>query len=438
MRDYAVTAVVVALLPVCLVRPWLGILAWYWIGLMNPHRLTWGFAYTAPFAMMIGGATLIGAVFAKDRRSIPWNREMLLMAVLPLYFTVTTFYAWAPTFAWPQWEKVTKVIFMTFVATMFIYGKTRIRALMFVVVGSIGFYGVKGGILSILHGGAPQVIGPPGSFIDGNTFLGLALNMVVPMMVALARDEERDWLRRVLYAAAALSVVASIFTYSRGAWLGLAVVVPLTLLQLKAISRVVVAGGLVLAVVFATAILPEKVFQRADTIAGYEEDGSANQRLESWSVAWNVAKDHPFVGAGFEFEQADDGRWLEYGSEDYRKFMIIANKDSAAAHSIYFQVLGQHGFVAFSLYVALLVSVCLTLLRVWARGSKSPQTAWTSTYAVGLLIGLMGYFVSGAFLSSAYFDLAWLYFALAAILLREVTAKLPSPAEEATVLAPIP
>jgi putative inorganic carbon (hco3(-)) transporter len=438
MRDYALTAVVFALLPVCLVRPWLGILVWYWIGLMNPHRLTWGFAYTMSFAMLIGGATLIGAVFARDRRSIPWSREMLLMAVLPLYFTVTTFYAWAPTFAWAQWEKVAKVIFMTFVTTMFIYGKTRIRALMFVVVGSIGFYGVKGGIWSILRGGAGQVQGPEGSFIDGNTFLGLALNMVVPMMVALARDEERGWLRRLLYASAALSVVASIFTYSRGAWLGLAVVVPLVLLQLKAVSRVVVVGGLALAAVFATAILPEKVFQRADTIAGYQEDGSANQRLESWSVAWNVAKDRPFVGAGFEFEQAGGDRWLDYGSDDYRRFMIAANKDSSAAHSIYFQVLGQHGFVAFFLYVALLVSVCLTLVRVWAKGSQSPQTAWTSTYAVGLLIGLMGYFVSGAFLSSAYFDLAWLYFALSAVLGRELAMKAAEQDREPSVLAQAP
>jgi probable O-glycosylation ligase (exosortase A-associated) len=326
---------------------------------------------------------------------------------------------------------------MTFVATMFIYGKKRIRALMFVVVGSIGFYGVKGGIWSILRGGAGQVQGPEGSFIDGNTFLGLALNMVVPMMIALARDEERRWLRQLLYAAALLSVVASIFTYSRGAWLGLAVVVPLVLLQLKAVSRAVVVGGLVVAALFATAILPERVFQRADTITAYQEDGSANQRLESWSVAWNVAKDRPFIGAGFEFEQASDGRWLEYGSEEYRKFMVAANKDSSAAHSIYFQVLGQHGFVAFFMYVALLASVCVTLLRVRANGLQSPETTWTSTYATGLLIGLLGYLVSGAFLSSAYFDLAWLYFALAVMLKREVTAHTSSAAEESSALAAV-
>ena len=435
MRDYVLTVFVFALLPVCLVRPWLGVLAWYWIGLMNPHRLTWDFAFNMPFAMLIGGATLLGAVVAKDRRPIPWNRELVLMAILLGYFTMTTFYAWAPAYAWPQWEKVAKIIFMTFVATMFIYGKERVRALLLVVVASIGFYGFKGGIWSIIHGGAGQVQGPENSFIDGNTFLGLALNMIIPVLVALARDESRRWLRQLLYVTAGLSVIASIFTYSRGAWLGLAVVIPLVLLQLKMKPRIVIAVALVVSAIFASALLPEKVFQRADTIANYEEDGSANQRLEAWSVSLNVAKDHPFVGAGFEFEQAADGRWLEYGSEEYRKFMLAANKDSAAAHSIYFQILGQHGVVAFFIYIALLISVHLTLFRIRAAGRKNVGTAWIGTYATGLLIGLSGYVVSGAFLSSAYFDLAWLYFAFAAVLAREVTVTVPNRGHESPVLA---
>ena len=270
-----------------------------------------------------------------------------------------------------------------------------------------------------------EVQGPENSFLDGNTFLGLALNMVIPVLVALARDESRRWLRRLLYITAALSVVASIFTYSRGAWLGLAVIIPLVLLQLKAKPRIVMAGGLVVCAFFASVILPPQVFQRADTIVNYEDDGSANQRLESWIVHLNIAKDRPLVGGGFELEWVGDGRWLEYGSDEYRKFMTDAGKESAAAHSIYFQILGQHGFVAFFVYIALLVSVHLTLLRVRATGRKYPDFAWAGTYATGLLIGLLGYVVSGAFLSSAYFDLAWLYFAFAAILSHEVAVNVP-------------
>jgi len=425
MRDYVLTAFVFALLPVCLVRPWLGILAWYWLGLMNPHRLTWGFAYTMPFAMLVAIATLLGAVIAKDRRPIPWNRELILMAILLAYFTVTTFFAWAPEYAWPQWEKVAKIIFMTFVATMFIYGKARIRALLLVVVASIGFYGFKGGIWSILKGGSEKVLGPPNSFLDGNTFLGLGLNMVVPVLVALARDEPRRWLRQLLYLTAALSVIASIFTYSRGAWLGLVVITPLVLLQLKMRPRIVIGAGLVVSVIFASMLFPEKLFQRADTIANYDMDQSANQRFMAWTVHWNVAKAYPFVGAGFEFDMVKDGRYLSYGDEKYLSSFTAARKESAAAHSIYFQILGQHGFVALFIYLWLLVSVPLTLLRMRTSSRKNPETAWIGTYATGLLIGFVGYAVSGAFLSSAYFDLAWLYFAFAAILSHEIALSVP-------------
>ena len=420
MRDYFLTAIVFMVVPICFAKPWLGVLAWYWIGLMNPHRLTWDFAYTMPFALMIGGATLLGAVITKDRRPIPWNRELVLIALLLAYFTMTTFFSWVPSHAWPELEKVAKIILMTFVATMFIYGKTRIRALLLVIVLSIGFYGFKGGIFTIVNGGAERVQGPPNSFIDGNTFLGLALNMVIPLLVALAKDEERRGLRWFLYLTATLCALSSVFTYSRGAWLGLVAVLPLTLLQLPRKAKLTIFPVVLLGAFFATALLPEKVFTRADTISNYEEDGSANQRLMSWSVAWNVASRHPFTGAGFEFEWANDGRWLSYGSDEYRGAMIAANKDSAAAHSVYFQILGQHGFVAFGLYVALLVAVHLTLLRIRTASRRRQDTAWVGTYATGILVGLVGYVISGAFLSSAYFDLAWLYFALTAILAREV------------------
>src|SRR5205823_8731488 len=124
----------------------------------------------------VGGATLLGTFFARDRRPIPWERELLLTALLMVCFLFTTFFAWTQSYAWAQLEKVGKIVLMTFVTTMFIYGKFRIRYLMLVVVFSLGYYGFKGGIWSIIHGGAEQVVGPEGRFIDGNTFLSLALN----------------------------------------------------------------------------------------------------------------------------------------------------------------------------------------------------------------------------------------------------------------------
>jgi len=417
MRDFLVTAFIFAILPVCVMRPWIGILAWYWFGLMNPHRLTWDFAYSMPFGMLIGGATLVGFAITKDRRAIPWNLVLVLSALLMLYFTVTSFFAWAPEAAWKQWDKVMKVIFMTFIATKLIYGHDRIRALMLTVVVSLGFYGVKDGINMILAGGTKTIQGVPGSFLDGNTFMGLGYLMVLPLMIIMAREEKRPWVKRAFHVAAVLTVISVIFTYSRGAYLGLVAVLPLLFLKSK--RKFIAAAVLIPAALIAPAVLPQKVFDRADKITNYGEEASANSRLCAWGVAFRIGKDYPLRGAGFEFEYASDSlRWASYADEDCRR---LREDVSVAAHSIYFQVMGQHGLLAFGLYAILLAAVIVSLQQTQRRALAAPGLDWAGNYAAALQIAMIGYLVSGAFLNAAYFDLAWLYFALSAMLSREVT-----------------
>jgi probable O-glycosylation ligase (exosortase A-associated) len=414
MRDYVLTALIFGSLPICLVRPWLGFVVWYWFGLMCPHRMTWNFAYSMPFAAFIGGTTLVGMFFAKDRKPIPWNRELVLIVALLAYFTFTTLFAWAPQTAWPQLEKLFKIILMTVLSTMFIYGRNRITVIMFTIALSLGFYGVKGAIHVVTSGGAGQVKGPEGSFLDGNTFVGVAMIMVLPLILHLARDDQRPWVKRSLYAMFAMTIVAIIFTTSRGAYLGLAAVLPLMFLGAKRrwIAILAIASALM-----GAQFLPEHIFRRAELIENYQQDGSANQRLQAWTVAWNIAKEYPLTGAGFEFEYAPDNeRWLSYGDRGYD----WAINHSSAAHSIYFQVLGQHGFVALGLFLALLIGTVLKLGRIARTARKREGMTWLASYATAVQIALVGYMVSGAFLSLAYFDLAFLYYALAAVFAREL------------------
>lgn len=428
MRDYVLTGFIFAILPVCLIKPWLGVIAWYWFGLMNPHRLTWDFAYNSiPFAMLIGGATLLGVFFAKDRRSIPWNRELVVVVMLMLYFSATTPFAWAPDLAWDQWIKVFKVILMTFVASMLIYGKYRIRVLLLTVVFSIGFYSAKSIVYVISTGGGGRIDGIPGSFLDGNTFMGLAFCMVVPLMIVLARTEPLTWLRRTLYGLAVITMICVIFTYSRGAYVGLVAVLPF--LFLNAQRKVVAACLLIPTLLIAPIVMPDRAFDRIDAIENYQTESSANQRLQAWTVAWNLAKDYPVTGAGFEFEgSGNDARWIQYGNEKFK----WALERATSAHSIYFQILGQHGFIALALYLLLLFGTLHSLQKVKRLTEKNTQKRWMGEYASGLQIGLIGFMVSGAFLSSAYFDLTYLFIALSAILGKEaryleMTEGIPSP-----------
>ena len=415
MRDYVLTFIVFSLVPVCLMRPWIGFLTWYWLGLMNPHRLTWDFAFAMPFAAWIGGATLVGMLFARDRKPILWTRETILMVLLFLYFAFTTLFAWAPNHAWPELEKVAKIFLMTILMTTMIYGRDRIKAMFYTIALSIGFYGLKGVIFVINTGGGGQVKGPEGSFIDGNTFIGLALNMVMPLVLVLAREEKRRWLKILMYATFVASIVSVIFTTSRGAYLGLGAIIPLMLLRARSkwLGLILLVPALV-----GAQFLPDRIFHRAELIENYEHESSANQRLQSWTVAWGVARDYPFTGAGFEFEYTPDTeRWLAYGND---KYDWAIRGQTTAAHSIYFQILGQHGFIAFAMFITLLFGSLFRLQRIRTEALAHGDRAWIAPYATALQVALVGYMVSGAFLSSAYFDLAWLYYALTAILGREL------------------
>lgn len=415
MRDILLAVVMLGLLPVCLFRPWIGILVWTWIGLMNPHRLSWELS-NLPFAMVVALLILTGMLFSRDRKPVPWNRELVLLAILMGYFTLTNFTAWHPPAAWAYWERVLKMVGMIFVTTMLIYGRKRIELLLLVIAGSIGFYGFKGGIFSIVTGGQYRVQGPDGTMIGGNTFIGLAMAMVLPLLFAVARSQSEKWKRHAAYAVSWLTFIAIPFTYSRGALLGLAVVLPGIFPRLR---KFILLLPLLIPIAFiAKDLLPEKLVDRAQTIQTYEEDNSAMQRIRAWSVAMSIAKGSPLVGAGFDFEEfSDPNRWWSHVPPDLYGFGTMKTH---VAHSIYFSVLGQHGVIAFALFLAFLVFIYRDLGRLEKQTLETPDLAWISPYARALRIGFVGYLVTGAFLNSAYFDLMYLFAAFTALFRREV------------------
>lgn len=417
MRDVIFGLILLGLLPLCIWRPWIGILVWTWIGLMNPHRLTWEFT-SLPVAMVTAALILLGMVFRRDYKAPPWNRELILLVMLMGYFTLTSMTAWYPPAAWEYWVRVLKMVGMVLVTTMLIHGRKRIELLLLVVALSIGFYGFKGGIFSMATAGQYRVQGPEGSMIAGNTFLGLAMAMVLPLLFALAREAAVKWKRTLLYATAILTFISIPFTYSRGALLGLAVVVPGVFPRLK---KLFILLPLLIPLAFlARDYLPEKLVQRAQTIETYDEDNSAMQRIRAWAVAIGIAKQSPLLGAGFDFEELPDpSRWWSHVPPDLFGYGTMKTH---VAHSIYFSVLGQHGFVALAMFLMLLIFTYRDFRRLESQTMANPDVAWIGPYARALRIGLAGYMVAGAFLNAAYFDLSYLFVAFTAIFRREVRA----------------
>ncbi len=390
MRDIIVTMIVFGSVPLIFLQPYVGILIWSWLGYMNPHRLAWGFSTHFPFAMIVAMVTVAALLFSKEPKRIPWTSESKLLLVFILWMLVTTIFSIYPSLAWVQLEKVAKIQLAIFLTLILINSREKIHALAWAIAVSLGFYGVKGGIFTILSGGGQHVMGPDGTFIGGNNEIGLALIMTIPLMRYLQLNTQRVWLRHGLIGAMLLTTVAVLGTQSRGALLGI-VAMGLFLL-IKSRQKIVLIILLILTIPLALSFMPQSWYARMGTIKTYEQDESVIGRFDSWGFAFQQAVDRPLTGGGFE---------VFY--------------DRIDAHSIYFEILGEHGFVGLILFLSLGIMAWRTGSWVVKNCENKPELKWLSDLAAMLQVCLIGYAVGGAFLGLAYFDLYYHLVAMLAI-----------------------
>lgn len=390
MRDILVTGIVLVALLLVFKHPYYGIWLWGWLSYMNPHKQAWGFAQEMPFALMTAVVTLVAYLFSKEQKRMPWSPEIVLLFVFLAWVTFTSFLAFYPSLAWEQWDKVWKIQLMTLVTAMMLTTRHRLEGLIWIIALSLGYYGIKGGIFTIVHGGAYRVQGPTGTFFAGNNEMALALIMTVPLIRYLHLQEKRAWLKLGLAGAMVLTGVAAIGSQSRGALLAAAAMG--LFLWLKSRNKVVTAIYLAGAVGVLAAVMPQEWYDRMGTIKTYEQDASALGRINAWHTAFNVAKDR-VTGGGFEMFQRPT--FNAYAPEPDRVHDV---------HSIYFEVLGEHGFVGLAIWLLLGLFAWHTGNKVIRACKKDPERKWAADLAAMTQVSIIGYAVGGAFLGLAYFD----------------------------------
>jgi probable O-glycosylation ligase (exosortase A-associated) len=398
MRDIALTLVIFGTLPFILWRPHIGVLVWTWIGFMNPHRLTWSFAYDMPFAMIVALVTLVGLLISREPKKIPWTRETILLLIFLAWLLLTTINAMYPASAWHHLNQIWKILLMIYVTLILMQSRERINQLMWVIALSIGFYGVKGGIFTIVHGGVYHVRGPEGSFIGGDNEMGLALIMTIPLLRYLQLTTRNFWLRGGLHAAMVLCAIATVGSQSRGALLGL--VAMGTFLWLKSRNKIFTAILGIIAIGLVLSVMPQQWYDRMNTIKNYETDPSAMGRINAWKMAFNMAKDKP-LGGGFDAFQS------------YSFALYAPDPDDVHdSHSIYFEVLGEQGFVGLGLFLMLGLMTWRTAAWVISRSRRDREKRWVADLAAMIQVSLVGYATAGAFLGLAYFDYYYTLIAL--------------------------
>lgn len=412
MRDIFILGVFAGIIPAILFKPHVGILVWAWISYMSPHRFTWGFAYDFRFALICAAVTVLAWIISREPVRVPWRSTSILIGLLILWTAVTTQFAVSPNAAAVGWEKSTKILFMTLVTLGLMQSRERIHAFIWVIVVSVGSFGVKGAAWFLTGGNVSggRVWGPPGSFLEGNNELALALAMVIPLLLYLRTQSHYAWLRLGLAAASLLCFISIIGSFSRGAFVAVVVVGGALILRSRHRFQL---GILVLLSIFAVGLYaPEQWVARIDSIANYEEDSSAVGRLHLWEFAWNLALDRPIVGGGID-AFSNPTTFAKYAP---------SGAIPRAYHSIYFQMLGDHGFVGLGIFLLLFLSAFVSIKRVKRSTRDRPDMLWANELARMTEVSLLAFAVGGLFYSLAIFDLFY-HLLIMALLLRIVVER---------------
>lgn len=426
LRDLAIFMILGAVVLIAPRRPFIGALVWVLFGVMNPHRLTWGIAYSFPVAQVIAIATLFGALITKEHRQWKGGAAAAMLMIFLLWNCLTTIFAFNLTPAVAYLFNVSKIFVMTFVLLALTHTRQQVIAIVATLAVALGFYGVKGGIFVLATGGAHMVNGPPGSVMDGNNSLGVGLTMVIPLLYFLSQQLSKRWQKYLLFAAMALCSAAVLGTYSRGAMLAIAAMG--ALLWLRSSNKILILIFAVLFVMVGIAAMPPHWVAKMDTLATYKDDASAMFRLYAWETAYNIAKDKFPLAGGFEWESPA-------ASLRYSPLTTLV----LVPHSIYFQVIGSQGFIGLVMYLTFWALVWKQTATLRKLGRRSPDDKWAFQLGSMVQVSLIGYFVGGAFLDLAFWDLPYYLFAAVAAANYALAAKKQSalPVRSA-VAAPLP
>jgi len=428
LRDLFLVGIIGSALPYVFRYAFIGVLLWTWIGIMNPHKLGWGFMINAPVANVVGIATLIALITTKDRVRLPVMAPLVFMALFIGWCCLTTAFAIQPLDSLTQLEKVLKIQLMIFVAAAVLYKWEHIRLFIWVNVLSLAFFGVKGGIYTILTAGGGRVWGPPGGFISGNNELALALIMVIPLMHYLRITTPYVWVKRALLVMMVLCAISAIGTQSRGALIAIAAMG--TFLWWRAPQKFLNGILLCALAVSIWVFMPQSWHDRMATIQEYKQDASAMGRIFAWQTAVNIANDR-VTGGGFEIYS----RTVRYVYGPDAGGTPFDPTIPRAAHSIYFQVLGEHGYIGLFLFMMIWVTAWSLAGTIRKRARGDPELQGLALFGGMVQVSLIAWLAGGAFLSLTYWDFPY-HLVIASLVVERWRQEAPKLPEVAPPTAP--
>lgn len=419
MRDLWLTGFLLVVIYFSFRRPYIGVAAWAWIALMAPAEWAFGFSQSFRLNLTVVLVTMLSYLFVEKNKQFQLNAIGFWILAFGFWTLISTIFNLNsfPQNVWAYWNQFVKVLLLFFFITLMIRKQLHIDVLVWALVLGISAYAAMEAVKFLLSGGGHRIVGTAGIIADRND-LAVAINMCIPLVVYLAQVAEHKMVKLGLWGMLVLNIISIVGTGSRGGFIGLAILAFAFWLNSRYKILLAIAAFLMLPVLYQAT--PEDWRDRQSTIAtAADEDSSFIGRIWAWKISTLLALDNPLTGGGFR-AVLDSRIWNHYAPltpsfSPLESRPIPESSGSKAAHNIYFQVLGDHGFVGLAIFLTFLALALLNNIKN-AKLGKKHEVLWYRQLANALTLSLVGYGITGANVSLAYFDLLYAVLGIVAVM----------------------
>jgi probable O-glycosylation ligase (exosortase A-associated) len=411
VRDLVFVAFLLALFGAGLRRPFLFVLAYVYIDIVSPQRLTYILLNSIPISLIAVGLAVLSWALVDDKRDTRVAPRQILILLLLLYCYITTRGADFPVEAAEKWDWVWKALAFAAFLPLTLRTRLRIESLLFFMIASAASIIIVGGIKTLFSGGGygelNLMVSNNSGLYEGSTISTVAV-AIIPIILWFARYGtivKPDW--KVKIFCGALIFACALIPVGTSTRTGLLCIVLVAVLLLRDTRRKVlylcILGAIGLA---AVPLLPSAFTDRMSTIKTYKADESASTRLAVWQWTWDYAKTHPF-GGGFEMYRQNQIRYDTEKVEGSGSNVSIDRKltiDKARAfHSAYFEMLGEQGWPGLILWLTINIMGLVRMEVIRQRYRKAANDdAWVTPLAGALQTAHLVYLLGAAFIAIAF------------------------------------
>lgn len=418
MTSFPRTALTFILVPVILgmvfFYPIIGLSCYLFFGLGMLHEMIWNFPSMYTGSPLIVGVTIsyIFRVMVGREKEFCWVQHKLNLIIMALWsiLLIAAFSTWSRGYFYLNFVGW----FVVYYLAILVIGSKKQRLLSFLLalVFIYGVYGYKTTRESISMGlnSTHTVTADAKGRLADNNELAASLNMSLPLMLVFCLISKNKLIKIGFFTTYVVTVAAVISTNSRGGLVGLATVTTLILFKFILPNKKLRKKGIILLLIFAIIgffLFKDRVMRRTKSIADWQQDSSAKNRIVGVFTGFAAMLDRPVFGVGAGEMRKSFAKYcprkitIQYWFGEENK--IVWDQPSihnAEVHNIYASVGGENGVFVLTLWCYMLF---YTIWRHHLFRRKLPKTLeneWARLLSHALEISVISYMVTGLALSN--------------------------------------